>query len=71
MNKAYWVSVFLDGSVEDEKLKWLIDVSLRLKNKVYIFLYYTEKEAVFLQPLYYVLKSQLILVYPINPEKDF
>lgn len=30
MNKSYWVSVFLDGRVDDEKLKWLLDVSYDL-----------------------------------------
>lgn len=33
MNKAYWISVFLDGSVDDEKLKWLLDISHSLTNK--------------------------------------
>lgn len=32
MNKSYWVSVFLDGSVDDEKLKWLLDISYDLTN---------------------------------------
>lgn len=30
MNKAYWISLFLDGSVEDEKIKWLLDISFEL-----------------------------------------
>ena len=30
MNKSYWVSVFLDGTVDDEKLKWLLDISFDL-----------------------------------------
>ncbi len=35
MNKSYWISVFLDGSVDDEKLKWLLDVSFDLtKSKI-------------------------------------
>ena len=33
MNKSYWISVFLDGNVDDEKLKWLIDISYDLTNK--------------------------------------
>lgn len=33
MNKSYWISVFLDGTVDDEKLKWLLDVSFDLTNK--------------------------------------
>ena len=33
MNKNYWISVFLDGSVEDEKIKWLIDISFELTYK--------------------------------------
>lgn len=32
MNKYYWISVFLDGSVDDNKLKWLLDVSYDLTN---------------------------------------
>ncbi len=30
MNKSYWISVFLDGTVDDEKLKWLLDISYDL-----------------------------------------
>lgn len=30
MNKANWISVSLDGSVSDEKVKMLIDMSFRL-----------------------------------------
>ena len=30
MNKANWISVLLDGSVSDEKVKMLIDMSFRL-----------------------------------------
>ena len=30
MNKAHWVSVALDGTVEDEKLKFLVDMSYEL-----------------------------------------
>jgi len=33
MNKAYWISVFLDGSVEDDKLTWLLDLSYDLTSK--------------------------------------
>lgn len=32
MNKSYWVSAFLNGTVEDEKLKWLLDISFDLTN---------------------------------------
>ncbi|MBQ8029797.1 MAG: MmcQ/YjbR family DNA-binding protein [Clostridia bacterium] len=32
MNKSYWITVFLDGSVEDEKIKWLVDLSYDLTN---------------------------------------
>ena len=30
MNKAHWVSVALDGTVEDEKIKFLVDMSYEL-----------------------------------------
>ncbi|MBQ3151775.1 MAG: MmcQ/YjbR family DNA-binding protein [Clostridia bacterium] len=30
MNKNYWISVLLDGSVEEEKIRWLIDLSFDL-----------------------------------------
>ncbi len=30
MNKTYWISVALDGTVEDDKLKWLLDLSFEL-----------------------------------------
>ncbi len=33
MNKTYWISVLLDGSVEDEKIKWLLDLSFDLTGK--------------------------------------
>ena len=33
MNKAHWLSVALDGSVEDEKLKFLVDMSYELTKK--------------------------------------
>ena len=32
MNKAHWVSVALDGLVEDEKIKFLVDMSYELTN---------------------------------------
>lgn len=32
MNKSYWISVLLDGSVDDERLKWLLDISFDLTN---------------------------------------
>ena len=27
MNKSYWISVVLDGTVDTEKLKWLTEIS--------------------------------------------
>ncbi len=33
MNKTYWITVALDGSVEAEKIKWLLDLSFDLTNK--------------------------------------
>lgn len=33
MNKSYWITVLLDGSVDDEKLKWLLDLSFDLTNE--------------------------------------
>ena len=33
MNKAHWLSVALDGTVEDEKLKFLVDMSYELTKK--------------------------------------
>ena len=30
MNKAYWVSVWLDGTVEREKIEWLLNLSFDL-----------------------------------------
>ncbi len=33
MNKSYWVSVALDGSADDEKIKWLLNLSFDLTNK--------------------------------------
>lgn len=32
MNKSYWISVLLDGTVDDEKMKWLLDISFDLTN---------------------------------------
>ena len=33
MNKAHWLTVVLDGTVEDEKLKFLVDMSYELTKK--------------------------------------
>ena len=33
MNKNHWVTVRLDGSVEAEKIKWLLDLSFELTDK--------------------------------------
>ncbi len=33
MNKSYWITVLLDGTVDDEKLKWLLDISFQLTDK--------------------------------------
>ncbi len=33
MNKAHWISVVLDGSIEKEKLEWLLELSFDLTNK--------------------------------------
>ena len=30
MNKAHWLSVALDGTVEDEKIEFLVDMSYEL-----------------------------------------
>ena len=30
MNKNYWITVCLDGSVEEEKIKWLLGISYEL-----------------------------------------
>ena len=30
MHKAHWISVLLDGTVDDEKIKFLIDISCEL-----------------------------------------
>ena len=33
MSKTHWISVALDGSVEPDKIKWLLDLSFDLTNK--------------------------------------
>ena len=33
MNKAHWLSVTLDGTVDDEKIKFLVDMSYELTKK--------------------------------------
>ena len=33
MNKAHWISVALDGTVEDEKIKFLVDMSYELTKR--------------------------------------
>ena len=33
MNKAHWLTVTLDGTVEDEKIKFLVDMSYELTKK--------------------------------------
>ena len=33
MNKAHWLSVALDGTVENEKIKFLVDMSYELTKK--------------------------------------
>lgn len=33
MNKSYWISVSLDGSADDEKIKWLLNLSFDLTKK--------------------------------------
>ena len=33
MNKAHWLSVALDGTVDDEKIKFLVDMSYELTRK--------------------------------------
>lgn len=30
MNKSYWISVFLDNTIDDEKIKWLLNLSFDL-----------------------------------------
>ncbi len=33
MNKNYWITVRLDGSVDDDRIKWLIGMSFELTEK--------------------------------------
>lgn len=33
INKVYWITILLDGSIDDEKIKWLIDMSFELTKK--------------------------------------
>ncbi len=33
MNKNYWITVCLDGSIEDDKIKWLLGLSFDLTAK--------------------------------------
>lgn len=33
MNKDHWISVALDGSADDETIKWLIQISFQLTDK--------------------------------------
>ena len=33
MNKAHWLTVVLDGTVEDEKIRFLVNMSYELTNK--------------------------------------
>ncbi len=33
MNKNHWITVCLDGTVEEDKIKWLVDVSFQLTDK--------------------------------------
>ena len=33
MNKGSWVTISLDGEAEDEKIKWLLDMSFELAGK--------------------------------------
>lgn len=33
LNKSYWVSVWLDGTVEREKIEWLLSLSFDLTKK--------------------------------------
>ena len=32
MNKTNWITIALDGSADDEKIKWLLDMSFELTN---------------------------------------
>lgn len=33
MNKNYWITLHLDGSLDEEKIKWLLDLSFNLTSK--------------------------------------
>ena len=33
MNKKHWITVLLDGSVDEKTVKWLLDISFRLTDK--------------------------------------
>ena len=33
MNKNYWITVLLDGSVDSERIKWLLNISFNLTFK--------------------------------------
>lgn len=33
MNKAHWISIALDGTADDDKVKWLIDMSYDMTKK--------------------------------------
>ena len=33
MSKTHWISVLLDGSVDEDKIKWLLDLSFELTGK--------------------------------------
>jgi predicted DNA-binding protein (MmcQ/YjbR family) len=33
MNKAHWLSVALDGTVDNEKIRFLVDMSYELKKE--------------------------------------
>ncbi len=33
MSKTHWISVLLDGSVDKDKIKWLLDLSFELTGK--------------------------------------
>lgn len=35
MNKGHWISVLLDGSVDDEKIRWLLDLSFDITSNAY------------------------------------
>ncbi len=33
MNKSHWITLLLDGTLEEDKLKWLLDISFDLTDK--------------------------------------